>query len=251
MKTRPGFVNVLVLTHALALVPALALVATSAAADPLACDVRAYRALPGLSAALANDTLSATWTGDGKDELRLRFGIVAGAPTIQELAVRTAGGAWGVLASNITPDFRVVSGLRRMSNQQMAPLRGLGVELTAGEVDKYRWDPFWDAPLELGPPSGRSGNPPPPSGVANQPGLPRKSEEITRAAAQYRTTTCEVRTNGARLEIVFPGVEVGVFKGSLQYSIPFNATGRAWVRVAAWDSAGNGVLSQPVKLTKP
>ena len=30
--------------------------------------------------------------------------------------------------------------------------------------------------------------------------------------------------------------------------IPFDATGKRWVRVAAWDSAGNGALSQPVKL---
>jgi hypothetical protein len=70
-----------------------------------------------------------------------------------------------------------MSGLRRMSNQQMQPLRGLGVELTSEIVDKYRWDPFWDAPLDLSPPSGRGGNPPPAAGVANQPGLPRKSDE--------------------------------------------------------------------------
>jgi hypothetical protein len=30
--------------------------------------------------------------------------------------------------------------------------------------------------------------------------------------------------------------------------IPFNATGKKWVRFAAWDSAGNGAASQPVHL---
>ena len=195
------------------------LVTSPAGADPLTCDLSAYKAVPGLAASLASDVLTATWTGDAGQELRLRFSLVGGSPTILELAVRKPGGGWGVLASSVKPDFRVVSGLRRMSNQQMAPLRGLGVELTAEIVDRYRWEPFWDAPLDLAPPSGRGGNPPPAAGVANQPGLPRRSDEIVRASAEYQTTSCHVRTNGARLEIVFPGVRLGVFSGSLQYSI--------------------------------
>ncbi len=106
-----------------------------------------------------------------------------------------------------------------MSNQQMTPLRGLGVELTDDIVDRFRWEPFWDAPLELSEPTGRQGNPPPAAGVANQPGLPRKSEEITRAEAFYRVTSCDVKTNGARIEVTFPGVQLGVFTGALQYSV--------------------------------
>jgi len=30
------------------------------------------------------------------------------------------------------------------------------------------------------------------------------------------------------------------------YSIPFDATGKKWIRFAAWDSAGNGTFTQPV-----
>ena len=63
----------------------------------------------------------------------------------------------------------------------MTPLRGLGVELTDEIVDRFRWEPFWDAPLDSRNPPDASGNPPPAAGVANQPGLPRKPEEITRA----------------------------------------------------------------------
>ena len=188
-------------------------------ADPLTCTLGAYKAAPGLTVTAADNVLTVLWDGDRNQELRLRFGIVAGSPTIEELAVRRRGGQWGVLLTNVTPDFRVVWGLRRMSNQQMAPLRGLGVELTPEIVDKYRWDPFWDAPLDLSAPSGRGGNPPPAAGVANQPGLPRKPEEIKRASASYTVTGCEVKTNGARLEISFPGVRLGVFDGSLQYSV--------------------------------
>ena len=36
--------------------------------------------------------------------------------------------------------------------------------------------------------------------------------------------------------------------GSKHFEIPFDANGKKWVRFAAWDSAGNGVMSQPVKL---
>src|SRR3954447_23530328 len=179
--------------------------ATASWADPLTCDLSAYQATAGLTAAVANNALTVTWAGDRNQELRIRFGVSAQTPTIEELAARKRGGAWSVLAANVTPDFRVVSGLRRMSNQQMAPLRGLGVELTPAIVGEYRWEPFWDAPLDLAAPSGRGGNPPPAEGVANQPGLPRKADEIKRASAVYHTTSCQVRTDGARLEIGFPG----------------------------------------------
>jgi hypothetical protein len=193
--------------------------ACTAWADPLSCDLAQYKSAPDLNASVASNVLTVTWSGDRSQDLRMRFALAAGTPTIEELAVRKRGGPWSVLAANVTPDFRVVSGLRRMSNQQMAPLRGLGVELTSEIVDRFRWEPFWDAPLDLSPPSGRGGNPPPAEGVANQPGLPRKPDEIKRAAAVYRTTSCQVRTNGARLEIVFPGVQLGVFAGALQYSV--------------------------------
>jgi hypothetical protein len=37
--------------------------------------------------------------------------------------------------------------------------------------------------------------------------------------------------------------------GRHRFSIPFDAAGKKWVRFAAWDSAGNGALVQPIKLT--
>jgi hypothetical protein len=36
--------------------------------------------------------------------------------------------------------------------------------------------------------------------------------------------------------------------GSKHFEIPFDAAGKKWVRFAAWDTAGNGAMSQPVKL---
>jgi hypothetical protein len=39
--------------------------------------------------------------------------------------------------------------------------------------------------------------------------------------------------------------------GRHHFRIPFDATGKTWVRFAAWDSAGNGVMTQPRKLSSP
>jgi hypothetical protein len=36
--------------------------------------------------------------------------------------------------------------------------------------------------------------------------------------------------------------------GRKQFTVTLNASGQKWVRFAAWDSAGNGALSQPIKL---
>jgi hypothetical protein len=36
--------------------------------------------------------------------------------------------------------------------------------------------------------------------------------------------------------------------GSHRYQIPCDAVGKKWVRFSAWDSAGNGAFTQPVRL---
>ena len=38
--------------------------------------------------------------------------------------------------------------------------------------------------------------------------------------------------------------------GSYTFRIPFDATGQAWARFAAWDSAGNGAMTMPVRLPR-
>jgi hypothetical protein len=39
--------------------------------------------------------------------------------------------------------------------------------------------------------------------------------------------------------------------GKKRFQIPFDATGKKWVRFAVWDSAGNGAFVQPIKLAAP
>ena len=210
-------------------------------ADPLNCNLSGYKAMAGLTAAVSENMLTLAWDGERDEQLRLRLAIEQGTPTIREIAVRSKSGQWSTLGADLTPEYRVVSGLRRMTNQQMVPLRGLSVPLTSEIVDKYKWDAFWDAPLDLSAPVARGGrggggrgagapeggrggappaatpapqglgggNPPPAQGVADQPGLPRKHEEIRRATATYHSTGCEVKSNGGRIEVTFPGVEIG------------------------------------------
>ena len=36
--------------------------------------------------------------------------------------------------------------------------------------------------------------------------------------------------------------------GKHHFDIPFDTTGKKWVRFAVWDSAGNGAMVQPIKL---
>jgi hypothetical protein len=38
--------------------------------------------------------------------------------------------------------------------------------------------------------------------------------------------------------------------GTREFKIPFNATGKKWVRFSVWDSAGNGAWVQPTNLGK-
>src|SRR5262249_49172389 len=46
-------------------------------------------------------------------------------------------------------EFRVTSGIRRLSTQQAQPLRDAGIVLTPEVIAKNRWYAFWDAPLVL------------------------------------------------------------------------------------------------------
>jgi hypothetical protein len=232
---------------------ALVAAASTAYADPLNCTLTDYTSAPGLAATVAGDTLTVTWEGDNNAELRMRLGIDRGTPTVRELAVRKRGGQWNTLVTNATPEFRVVSGVRRVTAQQLRPdsLTALGVTMTPdileawdnqetkGDawidaavrtghlsqeiLDRIKWEAFWDAPLyiegsDVRPPS-HSTSIPPTNGLFNQPGMPRQQREVVRATATYQATSCEVKTNGGRLEIGFPGVQLGIFAGRLQYDV--------------------------------
>jgi hypothetical protein len=203
----------------------LSLLISSANSQEMTCNLSHYKRLPGLSANVDKGTLSVVWEGDADNELRLQLTIKKGIPTIQDLALRGRGERWVTLAADLTPEFRVVTGVRRLPSEQITPLLSAKVKITPEVVEENKWDAFWDAPLRV---PGSANGPytrsilgwmPPADGVGGLPGLPRQPQEVQRAIAIYKADGCDVRTNGERLEISFPGVKLGTFTGSLQYTI--------------------------------
>src|SRR5262249_58830709 len=130
------------------------------------------------------------------------FTLRNGQPVISELGIRNT-----VLARNLSPEFEVTSGVRRLSEQQMAPLRALGIALTPEVIEREKWNAFWDAPLMV------------PGAPKTNLDLPRKPEEIRRTWATFQSTACSVKTDGARIEVTFPGLSMGIFSGRLQYTV--------------------------------
>ena len=225
--------------------------ASAASADPLTCDLGGYKATDGLTAAVSDNTLTVTWAGDNDSEVRVRFALERATPVMKEIALRRKGGQWATLVSNVSPEFHVVSGMRRMTQQQLRPdsIQALGGtvsakvmalydkddpswideavregQIKASDVERWKWEAFWDAPLYVEgsgvrPPS-HATSIPPMNGIFGQKGLPRTPDEVVRATAAFQVQGCSVKTNGARLEIAFPGVTAGVFTdGRLQYDI--------------------------------
>lgn len=182
-------------------------------ASPLKCDLTEYKAIAGLTAVVEQDALVVTSEGQGGSALRTRYAIENGQPLIRELAVRKPGAQWTTLGQNLTPEYYVVSGVRRMTTQQGAPLEELGVKITPEVIEKNKWYAFWDAPLVMpGPAPGQRG------GAGRVYGAPRDPKEIRRAAATFAADSCGVKTDGARLEVTFPGLSMGIFAGTLRFT---------------------------------
>jgi hypothetical protein len=187
----------------------------SSSPSSLNCDLGGYRSLAGLTAAVTDNQLVVTWKGARDGELRARFGIDNGQPLVRDLAVRKGGASWVTLGENLKPEYRVVTGVRRMSTQQAEPLQAAGVQLTPDVITKNRWYAFWDAPLFI---------PPPPAAGRGQPaartvGPPRTESEIRRASATFSSSSCSVRTDGNSLETTFPGLSIGMFTGDLRFTV--------------------------------
>ena len=185
----------------------LPMTSTRVSAVGLTCDMTQYHARSGLTAAIDQDALVVTWTGQNNSEVRVRYAIDNGQPVLRDLSTRKTGGQWATLGQNLVPEYHVVSGLRRMSSDQVSALPRDGVQLTPEVIAKNRPFAFHDAPLEV---PGRSGGQMPP--------LPRSASEIRRADSTFKTTSCAVKTDGARVEVAFNGLSMGIFSGTLQFT---------------------------------
>ncbi|MFN7923882.1 MAG: hypothetical protein U0Q16_27515 [Bryobacteraceae bacterium] len=169
------------------------------------CDLSQFHAQQGLAAQAIPDGVQLTWLGAPGQEVRVQLAVNAGAPVVRELAVRKSGGAWSILGRNLTPEFAVTAAKRRISNQQLEPLKKLG--LTSAEfLEQEKWKVFWDAPLVI------------PGSTRVNPGLPRSQSEVRRGVSKFATTACSAKTDGARAEVTFDGLTLGVFSGKLQFT---------------------------------
>ena len=101
------------------------LLSALAGAQTLNCEFQGYKALDGLKAEMRSGSLELTWQGERGQTLRATLGVDGGQPVVRELAVEK-NGKWSVLGHNLTPEYQVTTGRRRISAQQEAPLRATG-----------------------------------------------------------------------------------------------------------------------------
>jgi hypothetical protein len=151
----------------------------SGAAPPSACDMTTYHPQLGLEASWQDGSLNVRWDGGKGQELLAKLAIANGTPTVRELAIRKIGGAWGTVGRDLVPEFSLTTGARRTGHD--LPYEN-------------RWDVFWDAPLN-------------------------NAKEVHRSHSSFHAERCEVKTDGARLEITFPGLMMGSFSGNLRFTI--------------------------------
>src|SRR5262245_33520237 len=164
------------------------------------CDLTDYRSAEGLTASVDRDLLVVAWAAERGTEIRTRLAIDKGQPLVRDLAVRRGTAPWTTLGSDLVPEYRATTGVRRMTEQQAQPLRDAGVQVTPDVIDKNRWYAFWDAPLYIhdGPERRVLGG-------------PRNASEIRRATATFSAGPCRVQQGGAAHGGHFPGPSVGVF----------------------------------------
>ena len=241
------------------LAPSPDLIAANQAGAALNCNLTEYKASTGLTSALEGNVLTVAWNGQGTSQLRARFAIDGGTPTIRDLSARRGSGEWGILGQNLTPEYQVTTGRRRMSNDQANAFASLGIDVTPEVLEKHKWYAFWDAPLSvpgyspareggggrggaaqeqtLGQggtmaeqvaalQSGSRGRPgynpnPNPPGFTGGRGipLPRTKEEIRRGVSAFSASSCEVKSDGASLAVTFPGMKLGIFDGNLRFTV--------------------------------
>lgn len=183
------------------------LAASIGLAEPLDCDFTDYQASEGLTAEMLDGDVALEWEGAASGRLRATFGVDSGQPVIRQLAVLSRAGHWAPLVTDGRPEFHVVEGRRRISEQQLRPMRDLGREATSEVVSQEKWKVFWDAPLNV----------PGLDGV--NPGLPRDPSEVTRSDVEYEVGACRVRVDGVRLQVSFDGLRLGSFRGGLRFTV--------------------------------
>jgi hypothetical protein len=169
------------------------------------CNMQDYKSIDGVKAEASHNSIELTWQGEAGAELRAQFTLRNGQPLVQELAAKKGAGPWIVLGKDLTPQFEVTTGKRRISSTELDILKKLKQDTPENE-EKYKWFVFWDAPLSI-------------PGAQRMAGPPRQASEIARAAVSYKSDTCRVKTDGDRVSVTFNGLTLGIFAGDLQFTV--------------------------------
>jgi hypothetical protein len=184
----------------------LGLLPMACAAQGVNCSMQGYKAVDGVTAVATRGGVTLTWQGEGQQELRAAFALRDGQPVVAELAARKAGGAWVELGKDLTPQFEVTTGKRRMSKTEKDILVRLGKDTPENE-ERYKWNVFWDAPLAV-----------PGYDSSHLVGPARTNDEIARAKVSYKSGVCTVKSDGDQVSVTFDGLSLGLFAGDLQFT---------------------------------
>jgi len=185
----------------------IASLAGAAHAQSQQCGTEGLKPVEGIKVAANGTGVGFEWEGERGEHLRARFTLRDGHPLIAELAANKPGGAWAVLGRDLTPDFHITTGKRRISETEKSILAHLKQDTPENE-DRYKWNVFWDAPLEV-----------PGTEDHHLVGPPRIEDEIQRAAVSYHSTSCSVESDGNQVSIVFNGLTLGLFAGDLKFTV--------------------------------
>ena len=183
----------------------LAILTSVGTAQTLSCNMRDYKSIDGVKAAISSGAVELSWQGEQGQQLRARLTLRDGQPLVEELAARKAGGQWIELGTNLTPEFDVTAGRRRISTTELTILKQLHKDTPENE-EEYKWNVFWDAPLVV-------------PGKSHLAGPPRTPDEIARATSSYKSDSCAVKTDGDRVSVSFNGLTLGLFAGDLQFTV--------------------------------
>jgi len=184
---------------------AFVLFGSVAGAQTMSCSLQDWKGIAGVNVTANRDSVELTWPGEQGQQNRARFALRDGQPVVTELAARKVGGAWIVLGKDLAPDFQVTTGRRRISTTELDILKSLHNDTPEAESE-YKWNVFWDAPLEI------------PGLDSHLVGPARTPDEVKRATVSYNSNSCKVTSDGDRVRIVFNGLTLGLFSGDLEFT---------------------------------
>lgn len=125
------------------------------------------------------------WTGEDGRKWQAEMGILNEQPAIRSIGYES-NGAWITLATDLVPQFKVITAERTKIN----PQREKG--LAPGEELDYQWDTYSDDPFS-------------------------RKDKVKQANATFATTKMEVKQDGNHTTVSFDGLTLGQFTGTCEF----------------------------------